>query len=90
MKKIKITWFRIYFNYQRNNNLRKLPDSLTINTSKANVGFLKKEINKLLKDWSGRGYIEITAIEAGPFLDAENWAKNNSDKFVGKIIKFNN
>lgn len=89
MKKIKINWFRIYFNYKRDNDSMQ-SDSVTISTSQANVNLLKKEIKNFFKNWSGRGHIEITAIDAGAFLEAEAWAKKNSNKFVGKKFKFNN
>ena len=90
LKKIKITWFRVYFNYKRENDKAIKFDFYTINTNNANINKLMCEFKKWGKEWQGKGCIEIISITAGAYDEAEKWAKKHNAKFAGKKIKFNN
>lgn len=95
MKKINITWFRVFYNYRRENgtisgDFNQVRENWTTNTSEANINKLMREFNKYAKGWSGRGYIQITSITAGAYDSAQKWAEKHNSKFTGKKIKFNN
>lgn len=92
LKKIKreISWFRVYYNYKRENDKAVKFDFYTIDTNNANINKLMREFKKWCKEWQGNGYIEIISITAGAYDKAEKWAKKHNAKFAGKKIKFNN
>lgn len=90
MKKINITWFRIYFAYRRKDDKAAKFDFYTINTNNANINKLMLEFKKWCKEWRGKGRIEIISITAGAYDEAEKWATKHNVKFAGKKIKFNN
>lgn len=90
-QKTNITWFRVYYNYKRENgDYNKIEESYTINTNQANINKLMREFKNWCKTWHGKGYIEIISISAGAYDKAEKWAKKHNAKFAGKKIKFNN
>lgn len=95
MTKINITWFRVFYNYKRDNgtmhgDFNQVCENYTINTNKANINKLMGEFKKWCKEWQGKGYIEITLITAGAYDEAQKWAEKHNAKFAGKKIKFNN
>ena len=95
MKKINITWFRVFYNYYRDNGSfngekNQVREHYTIETNNADLKKLMSEFKKYEKGWQGNGYIEITSITAGPFCEAQEWAEKHNSKFAGKRINFNN
>lgn len=95
MKQIRITWFRVSYNYKRENGTKygdynRVRLNHTVNTNNANINKLMSEFTKWCKEWQGKGYIEITSISAGAFLEAQEWAEKHNAKYAGKKIKFNN
>lgn len=91
MQKTKISWFKVYYNYRRENgDYNKIQESYMINTNQANINKLMNNFKNWCKTWQGKGYIEIISITAGAYDKAEKWAKKHNAKFAGKKIKFNN
>ena len=90
LKKIKITWFKVYYYYKRENDKAIKFHFYTVNTNNANINKLMLEFKKWCKKWGGKGCIEIISINAGAYDEAEKWAKKHNAKFAGKKIKFNN
>lgn len=94
-KKTEMTWFRVRYNYRRDNGARtgdfnQILENYTVNTNNANIHKLMSDFKKWAKSWSGQGYIEIHSITAGAFDSAQRWAENHNAKFAGKKIKFSN
>ncbi len=91
MKKINITWFRVFYNYYRENgSINQVRQVYTVDASEADFKQLMSDFKKWAKSWSGLGHIEITSITAGGYDEAQKWAEKHNSKFAGKRIKFNN
>jgi len=83
-------WIKIFHSYQRNDDLRALPNVTILENINRNFKELNLAIRKEFKTWSGAGEIIISSINAGPFDSDEKWAKKMALKFKDKKIKFNN
>lgn len=81
-------WAKIYYSYNRKNG--EFGNDMT-RFSQIEKENIENEISDFFKsDWKGVGSVEITAIEAGPFSEDEEYSLELEKKFKGKVFEFNN
>jgi hypothetical protein len=82
-------WAKVYYTYTRENGGMSGNDMARF--SQIENENIENEVEEFFKSaWTGVGSVEITAIEAGPFSDDEEYSIDLEKKFKGKIFHFDN